>query len=302
MCRDQVLLETKLSLPLVRRGKVRDIYDLGDNLLFVASDRISAFDCILPNGIPCKGRVLTQMSLFWFEFLKDRVPSHVLTADVREYPKKLARQRRTLDGRSMLVKKAEMIELECVARGYLAGSGWKEYSARGTVCGIPLAPGLQEGDRLPEPLFTPATKAQTGHDINVPFPYVVDMLGLDLAGQLRDLTLDIYQRAAAYARERGIILADTKFEFGFIDGQLVLADEVLTPDSSRYWPRDTYKPGGPQFSFDKQYVRDYLETLDWDKRSPAPALPPEVIRQTSEKYQEAYWRLTGRSLNVAAES
>lgn len=296
MCQDQVLLETKLPLPLLNRGKVRDVYDLGDTLLFIASDRISAFDCILGSGIPCKGHILTQMSLFWFDFLRDFVPSHLVTADVQEYPHRLARYRKTLSGRSMLVRKAEMIQVECVARGYLAGSGWKEYQATGSVCGIPLPPGLQDGDRLPETIFTPATKAQSGHDMNVSFRHVADLLGVELAGQLRDLTLSIYERAAAHALKHGIILADTKFEFGFINGELVLADEVLTPDSSRYWAADTYKPGGPQFSFDKQYVRDYLETLNWDKRPPAPALPPEVVRRTSEKYQEAYSRLTGRTL------
>lgn len=302
MCPDKVLLETKLPLPLRARGKVRDIYDVGDTLLFVASDRISAFDCVLGSGIPCKGRVLTQMSLFWFDFLKDTVPSHLLTANIKEYPRKLARRRKLLDGRSMLVKKAEMIEIECVARGYLAGSGWIEYNSKGTVCGIPLPKGLRNGDRLPEPIFTPATKAQRGHDVNVPFQYVADVLGVELAGQLSDMTLEIYQRAAAYALQRGIILADTKFEFGFIDGQLTLADEVLTPDSSRYWPAETYNPGGPQFSFDKQYVRDYLETLTWNKRPPAPSLPPEIVVKTSEKYQEAYWRLTGRTLDGASGS
>lgn len=296
MCDDEVLLETKLPLKLQRRGKVRDIYDLGETLLFIASDRISAFDCVLRNGIPCKGRVLTQMSLFWFGSLSDLVPSHFLTADVAEYPKKLAKQHKLLEGRSMIVKKAEMIEMECVARGYLAGSGWKEYRTQGTVCGIPLPKGLREGDRLPEPIFTPATKAQTGHDLNVPFSYAANELGLELAGQLRDLTLEIYLRAAEYALRRGIILADTKLEFGFIGNQLTLADEVLTPDSSRYWPLDTYQPGGPQLSFDKQYVRDYLESLAWDKRPPAPSLPEEVVRKTSEKYQEAYSRLTGQTL------
>ncbi len=296
MCQDKVLLETKLPVPLRARGKVRDIYDLGENLLFIASDRISAFDCVLGSGIPCKGRVLTQMSLFWFDFLKDTVRSHLITADVKQYPKRLARHKKVLEGRSMLVKKAEMIPVECVARGYLAGSGWKDYAAHGKVCGIPLPPGLRDGDRLHEPIFTPATKAHTGHDVNVQFQYVANMLGVDLAGQLRDLTLEIYQRAASYALERGIILADTKLEFGSIDGQLVLADEVLTPDSSRYWPADTYRPDGPQFSFDKQYVRDYLETLNWDKRPPAPALPDDVVRKTTEKYEEAYTRLTGQSL------
>ncbi len=296
MCRDEIVLETDLPLPLRARGKVRDIYDVGDTLLFIASDRISAFDCVLGSGIPCKGRVLTRMSLFWFDFLKGTVPSHLLTAEVNRYPAELLRYRGLLDGRSMLVKKAEMIPVECVARGYLAGSGWKEYQVQGTVCGIPLPTGLRDGDRLPDPIFTPATKAQSGHDVNVPFEHVANLLGKDLAGQLRDLTLEIYCRASAYALERGIILADTKLEFGFIDGKLTLADEVLTPDSSRYWPAATYRPGGAQFSFDKQYVRDYLETLNWDKRPPAPALPEEVVLKTSDKYQEAYSQLTGKSL------
>jgi phosphoribosylaminoimidazole-succinocarboxamide synthase len=300
MCQDEVLLETKLPLPLLGRGKVRDIYDLGDVLLFIASDRISAFDCILGSGIPCKGRILTQMSLFWFDFLQEVAPSHLLTADIRQYPKRLARHRKMLEGRSMLVKKAQMIQVECVARGYLAGSGWKEYREKGSVCGIPLPTGLRDGDALPEPIFTPATKAQSGHDMNVSFQYVAKKLGVDLAGQLRDLTLELYSRAAKYALQRGIIVADTKFEFGFVNGRLVLADEVLTPDSSRYWPADTYRPGGPQYSFDKQYVRDYLETLNWDKRPPAPSLPPEVVSKTSEKYLEAFTRLTGRVLPSAA--
>lgn len=296
MCQDEILLQTKLSLPLLTRGKVRDIYDLGDTLLFIATDRISAFDCVLATGIPCKGRVLTQMSVFWFDFLKPIVRSHLVTASLTEYPRRLAKHRKTLQGRSMLVNKAHMVQVECVARGYLAGSGWKEYKAKGKVCGIPLPPGLRESDRLPEPIFTPATKAQTGHDVNVPFRYVANLLGVDLAGQLRDLTLEIYQHAARHALEQGIILADTKFEFGFVNDELVLADEVLTPDSSRYWPADTYKPGQPQHSFDKQYVRDYLETLAWNKKPPAPALPDRVVQQTSEKYQEAYSRLTGQAL------
>lgn len=296
MCTDEVLLETSLPLPLRTRGKVRDIYDLGDRLLFIASDRISAFDCILGSGIPCKGRVLTQTSLFWFDFLRDTIPSHVLAADAESYPEELRAHRKLLEGRSMLVKKARMVEVECVARGYLSGSGWKEYQKTGTVCGVALPSGLRESDRLPEPIFTPATKAQTGHDENVPFEYIAGSLGTELASKLRNLTLTIYQRAAEYALARGLILADTKFEFGFVGETLVLADEVLTPDSSRYWPADTYRPGGPQFSFDKQYVRDYLETLTWDKRPPAPALPPEVVQKTSEKYQDAYRRLTGRQL------
>lgn len=300
MCQEPILLETKLPLPLKARGKVRDIYDLGDELLFIATDRISAFDCILASGIPCKGRILTQTSLFWFDFLKSVIPSHFVTASVDQYPSRALPHRKVLNGRSMIVKKAEMIQVECVARGYLAGSGWKEYQAQGKVCGIPLPPGLRESDRLPEPIFTPATKAQTGHDVNVPFRYVANLLGVESAAKLRDLTLDIYQRAAAYSLERGIILADTKLEFGFVDDELVLADEVLTPDSSRYWPLDSYEPGRPQVSFDKQYVRDYLETLRWNKKPPAPALPDEVVRRTSEKYEEAYSRLTGHALRESA--
>ena len=297
MCQDQILLESRLSLPLVARGKVRDIYDLGDSLLFIASDRISAFDCVLGSGIPCKGRVLTQMSLFWFDFFSDRVKSHLLTANASEYPRKILKYEKIISGRSMMVKKAQMLKVECVARGYLAGSGWKEYRAQGKICGIPLPPGLVDGDRLPEPIFTPATKAVTGHDVNVPFRYVANLLGVDLAGQLRDLTLEIYERAASYALERGIIVADTKLEFGFIEGELALADEVLTPDSSRFWPADRYKPGGPQSSFDKQFVRDYLEGLTWNKQPPAPSLPEDVVRKTSEKYQEAYTKLTGRTFS-----
>lgn len=296
MCEDEVLLETKLPLTLKTRGKVRDVYEIDQHLLFVATDRISAFDCVLGSGIPCKGRILTQMSVFWFGFLKDVVPNHLETADINQYPNKLAKYASMLEGRSMLVKRAEMLAIECVARGYMAGSGWKDYQQTGKVCGIPLPSGLRDGDRLPEPIFTPATKAQTGHDVNVTFQYVANQLGLDVAGQLRDLTLGIYNRASEHALQNGIILADTKFEFGFIEGQLVLADEVLTPDSSRYWPADTYRPGGPQFSFDKQYVRDYLETLSWNKQPPAPSLPDDVVRKTAEKYEEAYTRLTGRSL------
>jgi phosphoribosylaminoimidazole-succinocarboxamide synthase len=296
MSADEVVLETSLPLPLTGRGKVRDLYDSGEALLFIATDRISAFDCVLASGIPLKGRVLTQMSLFWFDFLRERVASHLITADVAQYPDPLPQFRELLEGRSMLVKKARMIPVECVARGYLAGSGWKEYQQYGTVCGISLPKGLRDGDVLPEPIFTPALKAQSGHDENVPFAQVAKQLGSELAVRLRDLTLNIYQDAARHALANGIILADTKFEFGFVDDTLLLADEVLTPDSSRYWPMDTYRPGQPQFSFDKQFVRDYLETLAWDKRPPAPALPPEVVRKTSEKYREAHLRITGREL------
>ncbi len=294
MCRDEVLLETDLPLPLLTRGKVRDLYDLGQSLLFVATDRISAFDCILGSGIPCKGKILTQMSLFWFDFLKNVIPSHLISADISNLPGHSSLSLDALNGRSMVVEKADIIQIECVARGYLAGSGWKEYKAEGTVCGIPLPAGLKEGDRLPTPIFTPATKAQTGHDMNVSFSAVCAAIGSELAARLRDLTLGIYDRAAAYTLERGIILADTKFEFGFVDNKLVLADEVLTPDSSRYWPAATYKPGGPQLSFDKQFVRDYLETVAWDKTPPAPSLPSDVIEKTSNKYQEAYRRITAR--------
>jgi phosphoribosylaminoimidazole-succinocarboxamide synthase len=296
MCQDPILLTTDIALPLIGRGKVRDIYDLGDSLLFIASDRISAFDCILASGIPCKGRVLTQISLFWFDYLRDVVPSHLLTGDANQFPSSTADYRDILEGRSMQVKKAAMVPIECVARGYLSGSGWKEYKASSTVCGIQLPGGLQESDRLPEPIFTPAMKAHSGHDENVSFERVVSEIGSELAQQLRELTLRIYERAAQHALGCGLILADTKFEFGFVGDQLVLADEVLTPDSSRYWLADDYAPGRAQFSFDKQFVRDYLETLDWNKQPPAPSLPEDVVRKTSEKYTEAYRRLTNRTL------
>jgi len=292
-----ILLETDLGgVPLLGRGKVRDVYALDDKLLIVASDRISAFDYILATGIPNKGRILTQLSVFWFDFLRDVTPTHFLTAEVDEYPETLRRYKDQLQGRSMLVKRASMMDIECVARGYLAGSGWKEYQQAGTVCGIPLPPGLKESDRLPEPIFSPATKAQTGHDENIPFERVVSMVGLELAERLRTLTLQIYLKAARYAETRGVIIADTKFEFGLVGDALVLADEVLTPDSSRFWPRETYNPGGAQPSYDKQYVRDYLESIHWNKQPPAPALPPDVAARTGEKYLEAYKALTGKTL------
>jgi phosphoribosylaminoimidazole-succinocarboxamide synthase len=284
-------------MELVARGKVRDVYNAGgDMLLIVATDRISAFDCILPQGIPGKGRILTQMSLFWFDFLRDLVPNHLITAGVDEFPAPLREQRDQFEGRSMLVKRCRMEPVECVARGYISGSGWKDYRSTGAVCGIPLPAGLRESDRLPEPVFTPASKAATGHDENISFETVARLVGAQTASLLRDLTLRIYSRAASHAESRGIILADTKFEFGWHGDRLLLADEVLTPDSSRYWPRDDYRPGGPQKSFDKQFVRDYLETLDWNKQPPAPPLPREVIEKTAEKYHEAYRRITGRSL------
>jgi phosphoribosylaminoimidazole-succinocarboxamide synthase len=278
------------------RGKVRDVYRIDGRLLIVATDRISAFDYILPTGIPDKGKVLTQLSIFWFDFLRELTPTHFLTAQVEDYPEPLRPFRDQLEGRSMLVKRAKMIQIECVARGYISGSGWKEYRDHGTVCGIKLPAGLKESDRLPEPVFTPAIKAQSGHDENVSFERVCELVGESLAARLRDLTLNIYARAARYAETRGVIIADTKFEFGFVGDELVLGDEVLTPDSSRFWPADTYKPGGPQFSFDKQFVRDYLESIRWNKQPPAPALPEEVAARTGEKYRQAYRVLTGQSL------
>jgi len=290
---EAIITRTNLpGLELVAAGKVRDVYAVDDVLLFVATDRISAFDCILPQGIPGKGRVLTQMSLFWFDFLSDLVPNHLITADVAKYPTALRKFEDQLEGRSMLVRRCRMEPVECVARGYVAGSGWKDYQKTGAICGIPLPPGLKESDRLPEPIFTPASKAETGHDENISFEAAAATVGAETASRLRDLTLAIYAKAAAYAESRGIILADTKFEFGWHDGQLLLADEVLTPDSSRFWPRSGYEPGGPQKSFDKQYVRDYLETLTWDKRPPAPDLPSAVVERTAEKYREAFTLLT----------
>ena len=292
-----VILETDLKgVARHARGKVRDVYSLGDRLLIVATDRISAFDYILATGIPDKGRVLTQLSIFWFDFLRDVIPTHFLTADPAEYPAELRGNEALLEGRSMLVKRANMIEIECVARGYLSGSGWKEYREQGTVCGIALPAGLLESGKLPEPIFTPAIKAQTGHDENVSFERVVSLIGAGLAARLRDLTLDIYTRAARYAETRGVIIADTKFEFGFVGDELVLGDEVLTPDSSRFWPADTYRPGGAQMSYDKQFVRDYLESIRWNKQPPAPALPDDVAAKTGEKYRQAYSVITGREL------
>jgi len=292
-----LVLESNIPvLELIRRGKVRDVYAVDEErLLIVATDRISAFDVILGSGIPDKGRVLTQISLFWFSFLSD-IPNHLISANVDEYPESVLPFRDQLEGRSMLVRRAKMVDIECVARGYLSGSGWKEYQAAGTICGIPLPPGLKESDRLPGPIFTPATKAQSGHDENISFEEAAKAIGQPLAGELRDLTLKIYGKAAAYAETRGIILADTKFEFGFVDNRLVLGDEVLTPDSSRFWPRVSYQPGGAQPSYDKQFVRDYLESIAWAKQPPGPVLPDSVVEQTGNKYKEAYRVLTGKSL------
>jgi phosphoribosylaminoimidazole-succinocarboxamide synthase len=297
---ESVLLQTDFpDLELFASGKVRDVYQIGsDHLLFIASDRISAFDYVLATGIPHKGKVLTQISLFWFDFLKSLVPNHLVTADVNQYPAEVRKYADQLRGRSMLVQRAEMFPVECVVRGYLSGSGWKEYKASGSVCGIKLPSGLRESERLPELIFTPATKATTGHDENISFEHMSRLVDPEDARQLRDLSLAIYKKAADYAQKKGIIIADTKLEFGRTPAGITLADEVLTPDSSRFWPADQYQPGMPQQSFDKQYVRDYLEEIRWNKQPPAPALPAEVARKTSEKYVQAYRQLTGRELDV----
>jgi phosphoribosylaminoimidazole-succinocarboxamide synthase len=295
---DSVLLQTDFpDLELFASGKVRDVYRLGsDHLLFVATDRISAFDYVLATGIPHKGRVLTQISMFWFEFLKDVVPNHLVTADVSRYPGEVQKYANQLRGRSMLVQRAEMFPVECVVRGYLSGSGWKEYKASGSVCGIELPKGLRESEQLPEPIFTPATKATTGHDENISFEQMTKLVDPEDARQLRDLSLEIYSKAAAYARQKGIIIADTKFEFGRSALGLILADEVFTPDSSRFWPVESYQPGKPQISYDKQFVRDYLESIHWNKQPPAPSLPADVANRTSDKYKQAYRQLTNRQL------
>src|SRR2546421_681447 len=297
---DSVLLQTDFpDLKLFASGKVRDVYQVGsDHLLFIATDRISAFDYVLATGIPHKGRVLTQISLFWFDFLKDLTPNHLVTADVDRYPAAIRQHAGELRGRSMMVMRAEMFPVECVVRGYLSGSGWKEYQASGKVCGIQLPEGLTESSQLAEPIFTPATKATTGHDINISFHEMCKLVDPGLCRQLRDISLKIYKKASDYARHRGIIIADTKFEFGQTGQGITLADEVLTPDSSRFWPADSYQPGKAQNSYDKQYVRDYLEEIRWNKQPPAPALPQEVARRTSEKYLEAYRQLTGRELEI----
>ncbi len=285
------------KLKLLHRGKVRDLYDLGEALLMVATDRISAFDVVMPTPIPDKGVVLTQMSLFWFDFLKDVVPNHLLTARVENYPEEAQEYAVVLQGRSMLVKKTKPLPVECIVRGYLAGSGLKEYRKKGTVCGLKLPRGLREADRLPEPIFTPSTKAQEGHDVNITFEECVHLIGRELAEKVRDLSLEIYKKAAAYAEERGIIIADTKFEFGLLNGDLLLIDEVLTPDSSRFWPKEEYEPGRPQKSFDKQFLRDWLEEIGWDKKPPAPELPEEIVTKTRARYLEALKRLTGKELS-----
>ncbi len=282
------------DLKLVNRGKVRDIYDLGEHLLIVTSDRISAFDVIMNEGIPNKGFVLTQISKFWFEQMNDIIPNHIVAMDVKDFPAETHKYRDQLEGRSMLVKKAKPLPVECIVRGYISGSGWKEYKKLGSICGIALPAGMVESQKLPEPIFTPSTKADLGeHDENISFDKVIALCGKDLAEQVRDATLSIYKRARDIADTKGIIIADTKFEFGLYQGKMIWIDEALSPDSSRFWPKDHYKPGGAQPSFDKQFLRDYLETLDWGKKAPAPALPEEIVRKTGEKYMEALTRLTG---------
>ncbi len=291
-----IVTKTDLDdIKLLHRGKVRDIYEVDDMLLIVATDRISAFDVVLPDPVPDKGRVLTQISLFWFEKLKDIVPNHIISGDVKEFPDKLKPYSDQLKGRSMLCKKAKPLPIECIVRGYITGSGWKDYQKSGMVCGIKLPENLRESDRLPEPIFTPSTKADVGeHDENISFQDASGSIGKEIAEQARDISLELYKTAAEYALKRGVIIADTKFEMGLIDGKLILIDEVLTPDSSRFWPADSYEPGKSQPSFDKQFVRDYLETLDWDKKAPGPELPREIIEKTRARYIEAYERLTGK--------
>jgi phosphoribosylaminoimidazole-succinocarboxamide synthase len=294
---EEALLQSNLPFP-VRRGKVRDVYDLGDQLLIVATDRISAFDCVMPNGIPGKGKILTALSLSWFEKFKDQFPNHLIATVVTDYPPALWEFAPQIAGRSMLVKKADVIPIECVARGYLAGSGWKEYLASQTVCGIPLPQGLTQCQQLPTPIFTPATKEESGHDINIGFAETSRRIGVETATILRERTLGLYRLAAQHALERGVIIADTKFEFGQLpDGQIILIDEVLTPDSSRFWPAEKYEPGRDQESFDKQFVRNYLESLDWNKTPPAPALPPDVVEGTRRRYLQAYQLLSGTTLS-----
>ncbi len=292
-----VLLFTDFKdLKLHKRGKVRDVYDLGDKLLIISTDRISCFDVVLPCGIPYKGKVLTNLSCFWFDFIKDITPHHFISSDIKSYPKELQKYKTGLLGRSMLVKKTKPLPVECVVRGYLSGSGWKEYQEKRSVCGIKLPAGILESDKLPEILFTPSTKADKGHDLNVDREYVEGLVGKDAAQKLNKISIDIYKKAGDYALTRGIIIADTKFEFGVYDNEIILIDEALTPDSSRFWPEDQYTPGKPQPSFDKQFVRDYLEGINWNKAPPAPELPKEIIEKTARKYIEAYRKLTGKEI------
>lgn len=284
------------ELTPLKRGKVRDVYDLGEHLLMVATDRISAFDVVMPNPVPDKGIILTQISLFWFDIMQPLVQNHVVARDVKQYPEVCHRYAEVLEGRSMLVKKAQPLPIECIVRGYISGSGWKEYADSGSICGIPLPADLVESQQLPEPIFTPSTKAELGeHDINIDFDEATNLIGREKAQEIRDLSVAIYTKGAALAEQKGIIIADTKFEFGWIGDDIILIDEILTPDSSRFWPRDSYSPGGPQKSYDKQYLRDYLDTLDWDKKAPGPALPDDVIANTRQKYLDALTRLSGSS-------
>ncbi|MBN2057288.1 MAG: phosphoribosylaminoimidazolesuccinocarboxamide synthase [Candidatus Saganbacteria bacterium] len=296
---DKVLLNINLpGLKLFKKGKVRNVFDLGDMLLLVASDRISAYDSVMPNGIPDKGKILTQLSAFWFDFTKSIIDNHVISADVNDFPKEITIHediKKVLTKRSMLCKKTESIDIECVARGYISGSAWSEYQKTGSVCGIKLPAGLKESDKLPEAIFTPATKAASGHDENISEARMMDIIGKDVGTILRDKTLEIYDKCRDHADSKGIIIADTKFEFGKLGNNIIIIDEMLTPDSSRFWPKDTYRPGGPQPSFDKQFVRDYLVSIKWNKEPPAPRLSDEVVQKTREKYLEAYKMLTGRS-------
>ena len=294
---NQTLQYTKLDeIEFYKRGKVRDLYDIGDTLLVVSTDRISCFDVVLPTCIPLKGAVLTQLSVLWFEFTKDIIYNHVITLNEDDFPQELTKYKEVLKDRSMIVKKAKPLPVECVVRGYLAGSGWKEYRKTQSVCGIPLPNGLRESSKLPEPLFTPATKEEMGHDLNVTQEYIEREIGQEIATRLKEISISLYKKANAYAENRGIIIADTKFEFGMIDGEIILIDELLTPDSSRFWPKDEYTPGKGQPSFDKQFVRDYLETLDWDKTPPAPELPDEIVAKTSAKYLQAYRMISGKEI------
>jgi len=297
----KILLFTEFpELKLYKRGKVRDVYDLDDKLLIVSTDRISAFDVVLPCGIPFKGKVLNSISCFWFKFIQDITPHHLITADPNQYPGILNKYKDDLYGRSMLVKKTKPLPVECVVRGYLSGAGWKEYKQSQSVCGIKLPAGLLESDKLPQTIFTPSTKEEAGHDINITQNYIENLIGKDTADKLKEISVAIYQKASDYADERGIIIADTKFEFGIRDNKIALIDEVLTPDSSRFWPKDQYSAGRTQASFDKQFVRDYLESLEWDKKAPAPTLPDEIIEKTAQKYLDAYYRLTGKHLYTSA--
>jgi len=294
---NNILIETKIpELNFFKRGKVRDIYDIGEALLIVATDRISCFDVVLSQGIPFKSKVLTGLSCFWFKFTKNVIKNHFITADVEKFPEEVYKYREILDGRTMLVKKSKPLPVECVVRGYLSGSAWKEYREKQSVCGINLPSGLKESDKLPEPIFTPATKTDIGHDVNITEKYVQNLIGKEITEKIKEKSIAIYKKASEYAESKGIIIADTKFEFGIYDGEILLIDEILTPDSSRFWPKDKYQPGKSQPSFDKQFVRDYLESLNWDKNPPAPDLPEYIIKKTSEKYLDAYKMITGKDL------